>query len=206
MGGADERFGRFPAPPSLHSPKDSLMRSFAKLFTVAAAAGCVGLLTAAAPAPAALDHHEEAASKNIVETAQAAGSFKTLLTAATEAGLVEALTAKDANLTVFAPTDEAFAKLPEGALEGLLKDKEALKSVLLYHVVKGKVKAEDVVGLDGKKVETLSGKKVNVKVKDGVVMLNKSKVVKTDIMASNGVIHVIDTVLMPPKGMAKDAK
>ncbi|QDT14537.1 fasciclin domain-containing protein [Alienimonas californiensis] len=185
------------------------MRSFAKLFTVAAAAGCVGLLTAAAPAPVApvaLDHHEEGASKNIVETAQAAGSFKTLLTAAKEAGLAEALSAKDANLTVFAPTDEAFAKLPEGALEGLLKDKEALKSVLLYHVVKGKVKAEDVVGLDGQKVETLSGKKVNVKVKDGVVMLNKSKVVKADVMASNGVIHVIDTVLMPPKGKAKDAK
>ncbi|NNJ25097.1 fasciclin domain-containing protein [Alienimonas chondri] len=179
------------------------MRSLTNVLSTAAAFGCIGLLTAAAPAPAPLDHHEETATKNIVETAKAAGSFNTLLTAATEAGLVDALTAKDAELTIFAPTDEAFAKLPEGAVEGLLKDKEKLKAVLLYHVVKGKVMAEDVVKLDGKRVETLNGKKVRVTVKDGSVMLNKAKVTATDVKASNGVIHVIDTVLMPPKAMTK---
>ncbi|MFH5804578.1 fasciclin domain-containing protein [Alienimonas sp. DA493] len=171
------------------------MRSFAKLFTAAVAAGCVGLLTAAAPAP--VDHHA-AADKNLVETAQAAGSFNTLLTAAKEAGLAETLASEDAELTVFAPTDEAFDKLPEGALEDLLKDKEKLKTVLLYHVVKGEVKADTVVTLGGKQVDTLAGKKVKVSVKDGTVMLNKAKVLKTDVTASNGVIHVIDSVLLPP--------
>ena len=179
------------------------MRSLTKTFSAAAALACVGLLTAAGPAPEpvspASNHLDDAAEKNIVETAQAAGSFDTLLKAATAAGLAETLATKD-GLTVFAPTDEAFAKLPEGALEGLLADKEQLKAVLLYHVVAGEVMAKDVVGLDGKQVETLSGKKVRVKVKDGAVMLGKAKVVKTDIKASNGVIHVIDTVLLPPKG------
>ncbi len=185
------------------------MRSLPKTLSALAALGCVGLFAAATPAPVApapLGHHEEMATKNLVETAQAAGNFKTLLAAATEAGLVDALTAKDADLTVFAPTDAAFAKLPEGALDGLLKDKEALKAVLLYHVVKGKVLAADVVKLDGKKVETLGGKKVMVKVKDGVVKLKNATVTATDIKASNGVIHVIDTVLMPPKGMKKAPK
>ena len=184
------------------------MRSLKTLLTSAVALGCVGLLTAAAPAPVApvVDHHEEAATKNLVETAKSAGQFNTLLKAATEAGLADTLAADGADLTVFAPTDEAFAKLPEGALNDLLQDKEALKAVLLYHVVKGKVTSDAVVGLDGKRVDTLSGKKVRVSVKDGTVMLNKAKVVKADVMASNGVIHVIDTVLLPPKGMKKDAK
>ena len=187
------------------------MRTLKNLFPVAAAFGCVGLLTAAAPAPvapapAAPDHHEEMAKKNLVETAQAAGSFKTLLTAAKEAGLVDALTAEDADLTILAPTDEAFAKLPDGALDGLLKDKEKLKSVLLYHVIKGKTPASEVVKLDGKRVETLNGKKLKVTVKNEIVKVGKAKVVKADVMASNGVIHVIDTVLMPPKGMKKGAK
>ena len=137
--------------------------------------------------------------KNLVETAKEAGSFKTLLKAATEAGLVDALTDEDAELTVFAPTDSAFKKIPKKDLDALLADKEKLKAVLLYHVVKGKVMAEDVVKLDGKKVKTLGGKEVSVMVKDGKVMLNEDvKVTKTDIGASNGVIHVVNTVLMPP--------
>lgn len=137
----------------------------------------------------------KASDKNIVEVAVEAGNFTTLATALTEAGLVDALKG-DGPFTVFAPTDEAFANLPEGTLESLLKDKEALKQVLLYHVVNGKVNASDVVKID--EAETLSGKNVNVKVNDSGVMLNNVNVVKTDIQASNGVIHVIDAVLLPP--------
>ncbi len=137
-----------------------------------------------------------AKKSNLVETAISAGQFSTLATALTEAGLIETLS-NEGPFTVFAPTDEAFKQLPEGALDSLLQDKEALKNVLLYHVVKGKVKAEDVVKID--EAKTVSGKKVDVNVKDGNVYVNKAKVVKTDIMASNGVIHVIDKVLLPPK-------
>jgi uncharacterized surface protein with fasciclin (FAS1) repeats len=133
--------------------------------------------------------------KDIVETAIAAGTFTTLATALTEADLVSALQG-EGPFTVFAPTDEAFAKLPKGTVEGLLKDKEALKNILLYHVVSGKVAAETVVGLD--KAETLSGANVMIKVKDGSVMINDSKVTTADVFASNGVIHIIDTVLLPP--------
>ena len=133
--------------------------------------------------------------KDIVTTAVEAGTFKTLAAALTETGLVEALQG-DGPFTVFAPTDEAFARLPEGTVEALLKDKEALKSILLYHVVNGKVKAKDVVKL--KRAKTLSEKDVKVRVVDGTVLINGSKVVTTDVMASNGVIHVIDTVLLPP--------
>lgn len=136
-----------------------------------------------------------ASDKNIVETAVAAGNFKTLATALTEAGLVETL--KGAGpFTVFAPTDEAFAKIPKADLEMLLKNKEALKSVLLYHVVSGKVMSTDVVKMHSAK--TVQGGEVKIAVKGKNVMINMSKVVKADIEASNGVIHVIDTVLMPP--------
>ena len=133
-------------------------------------------------------------SKNIVETAVANGNFNTLATALTEAGLVDALQ-KEGPFTVFAPTDEAFAKLPKGTLESLLKDKEALKKILLYHVVSGKVMATDVVKL--KSAKTLDGENVKIKVIDGNVMINNSKVTAADVEASNGVIHVIDTVLIP---------
>lgn len=137
--------------------------------------------------------------KNLVETAAAAGSFKTLLKAATEAGLVDALTADDKKLTVFAPTDSAFKKIPEADFKALLADKEKLKAVLLYHVVEGEVMAADVLKLDGEKVKTLGGQEIMVSVDGKKVMLNdKVKVTKTDIEASNGVIHVINTVLMPP--------
>lgn len=133
--------------------------------------------------------------KDIVTTAVDAGSFKTLATALTEAGLIETLKGKGP-FTVFAPTDAAFAKLPKGTLEGLLKDKEALKKVLLYHVVAGNVMASDVVKL--KDAKTVEGSDVMIKVKDGNVMINNSKVTTADVKASNGVIHIIDTVLLPP--------
>ena len=135
-------------------------------------------------------------SKNdIVQTAIKAGNFTTLATALTEAGLVDALKG-DGPFTVFAPTDEAFKNLPDGALEGLLKDKEALKNVLLYHVVSGKVSSKEVVDLN--KATTLNGSDLNIKTNNGKVMINDADVIGADVMASNGIIHVIDRVLLPP--------
>jgi uncharacterized surface protein with fasciclin (FAS1) repeats len=133
---------------------------------------------------------------DIVQVATAAGSFKTLLQAATAAGLVDTL--KGAGpLTVFAPTDAAFAALPAGTLDGLLKDPAKLKDILLYHVVSGTVTADQVVKLSS--ATTVEGKPIKITVKDGTVYLNDTvKVVTTDIPASNGVIHVIDAVLLPP--------
>ena len=137
---------------------------------------------------------QAAEKKDIVDTAVAAGSFKTLVTAVKEAGLVEALKGPGP-LTVFAPTDEAFAKLPKGALEGLLADKEKLAAVLKYHVVPGKVMAADVVKL--KEAKSLQGQTIAIQAKDGVKLNGAANVVKTDIECSNGVIHVIDTVILP---------
>ena len=140
--------------------------------------------------------------KDIVDTAVAAGDFTTLTTALTAAGLVETL--KGAGpFTVFAPTDEAFAALPTGALDTLLADASgALKSVLTYHVVPGKVMAADVITLNGQKVKTVNGAEITVNVDGSMVSLTDAKgntvnVTMTDIEASNGVIHVIDAVLMP---------
>ena len=135
------------------------------------------------------------AEKDIVDTAAGAEQFKTLVTAIKAAGLVETLKG-EGPFTVFAPTDEAFAKIPKEKLEALLKDKKALTAVLTYHVVSGKVMAEDVVKLDSAK--TVEGQKVKIVTTDGKVTINGAKVVKTDIACKNGVIHVIDTVLMPP--------
>lgn len=134
--------------------------------------------------------------KDIVATAASAGSFNTLLAAAKAAGLVEALQA-DGPLTVFAPTDEAFAKLPEGTVEALLKpeNRDQLRAILLYHVVPGKVKAEQVTQIS--EAKTAFGQKIAVKTTDSGVMVDQSRVIKTDIMTSNGVIHVIDRVLLP---------
>ena len=152
--------------------------------------------TAAASPSAAPSASAAAMSKDIVETASEAGSFATLLTAATAAGLVETLQG-EGPYTVFAPTDEAFAALPAGTLDGLLADKEALKKVLLYHVVSGSVTSDQVVGLTS--ADSVEGSPIAIAVKDGVVYLNDSaKVVTPDVMASNGVIHVIDQVLLPP--------
>jgi len=131
-------------------------------------------------------------AKDIVDTAVSAGSFKTLATALGAAGLVDTLKGKGP-FTVFAPTDEAFAKIPKADLEALLKDKAKLTAVLTYHVVPGKVMAADV---KAGKVKTVQGSDITVTTKSGV-MVDKAKVVKTDIVADNGVIHVIDTVIMP---------
>jgi len=136
------------------------------------------------------------ANKDIVDTAVAAGDFKTLAAALQAAGLVETL--KGAGpFTVFAPTDEAFAKLPEGTVADLLKpeNKQKLVSILTYHVVAGKVMAKQVVKLH--EAKTVDGQDVKIMVDGGKVMVNNSNVVKTDIVCSNGVIHVIDTVLLP---------
>lgn len=136
---------------------------------------------------------------DIVEVATAAGSFNTLLQAATAAGLVDTLKG-DGPFTVFAPTDEAFAKLPAGTLDSLLADPEKLKAILLYHVVSGAVTSTQVVGLT--KATSVEGSDIAISVKDGSVYLNDSaKVVTVDVMASNGVIHVIDTVILPPADM-----
>jgi uncharacterized surface protein with fasciclin (FAS1) repeats len=130
---------------------------------------------------------------DIVDTALAAGSFKTLATALQAAGLVDALKG-EGPFTVFAPTDEAFGKLPAGTVEGLLRDKEKLTAILTYHVVPGKVSSGQVVKLDSAK--TLQGGKLSIDSKDGV-RINDARVVKADINTSNGVIHVIDSVLIP---------
>jgi uncharacterized surface protein with fasciclin (FAS1) repeats len=135
--------------------------------------------------------------KDIVDTAIAAGSFNTLAKALTAADLVTTLKGPGP-FTVFAPTDEAFAKLPAGTLENLLKpeNKAMLRRVLTYHVVPGKVMAADVVKVSSAKA--VSGDTLSIKANGGAVTVNNSKVVKTDIAASNGVIHVVDTVLLPP--------
>jgi uncharacterized surface protein with fasciclin (FAS1) repeats len=135
------------------------------------------------------------APMTIVDVASAAGGFTTLLAAAEAAGLVETLMG-DGPFTVFAPTDEAFAALPEGTLDSLLADPEALKQILLYHVVSGSVLAADVVGLDT--ATSVEGSEIDITVDGDKVMVNDANVVATDIMASNGVIHVIDKVILPP--------
>ncbi|MGJ5817622.1 fasciclin domain-containing protein [Paludibaculum fermentans] len=137
-----------------------------------------------------------AQAADIVDTAVSAGSFKTLVAAVKAAGLVETLKSPGP-FTVFAPTDEAFAKLPAGTVEGLLKDPEKLKKILTYHVVAGKVMAADVVKL--KSAKTVEGEAVKIMVSGSKVMVNQATVVKTDIACDNGVIHVIDTVILPKK-------
>ena len=131
-------------------------------------------------------------AKDIVDTAVGAGNFKTLAAALTAAGLIDTLKGPGP-FTVFAPTDEAFAKIPKADLDALLKDKAKLTSVLTYHVVGGKVMAADV---KAGKVKTVQGSEMTIATSGGV-MVDKAKVIKTDIVADNGVIHVIDTVIMP---------
>lgn len=138
-----------------------------------------------------------AKASDIVDTAVSAGSFKTLVAAVTAADLVSTLKS-DGPFTVFAPTDEAFAKLPAGSLESLLKpeNKGKLVAILTYHVVPGKVMAADIAG-KSLMVATVQGSKMSVNAQKGV-MVDKATVIKADVMTSNGVIHVIDTVIMPP--------
>ena len=130
---------------------------------------------------------------NIVETAIKAGNFKTLVKAVQEAGLVDTLSS-DGPFTVFAPTDEAFAKIPKDTLDQILQDKEKLTDILTYHVVADKVMSNEVVNLNTTK--TVNGKDLMIDTKKGV-KINKASVIKTDIECSNGVIHVIDNVLIP---------
>ena len=131
---------------------------------------------------------------DIVDTAVAAGNFKTLAAALQATGLIETLKGKGP-FTVFAPTDEAFAKLPAGTVEALLQDKEKLTKILLYHVVSGNVMAKDVVKL--KSAKTVQGSSVKIMVNGGKVMVDNANVIKTDIVTSNGVIHAIDSVILP---------
>ena len=152
----------------------------------------IGLFTLAISMFAAAGHH--GMKKDIVDTAVAAGDFNTLVTAVKAAGLVETLKG-EGPFTVFAPTDAAFAKVPTDTLNALLADKAALANVLTYHVVAGKVMAADVVKLTS--AETVHGQAVSIEVKDGKVYVDGAQVVTTDIKASNGVVHVIDAVILP---------
>ena len=162
---------------------------------LAASVLAIGAVSAGAtviPAPAA----QPTAAKNIVQTAVAAGRFKTLVMLAKRAGLAGALTG-ERKLTVFAPTDAAFRKVPKATLNKLLRNRAQLRRVLLYHVVAGDVRAAQVVQL--RRVKTLAGPSVRIQVRGGSVFLNRSsKVVKTDVAASNGTIHVVNRVLLPP--------
>ena len=162
------------------------------ILIVAAALGAslvAGLATARTAAPVAK------AEGDIVQTAVASGQFKTLAKLLTRAGLVSALE-QPGPFTVFAPTDAAFKKVPKTTSGALLRNKAKLKAVLLYHVVSGKVTAADVVHLTAAK--TLNGKAVRIRVAGSNVFVNKAKVTTPDVMASNGVIHVINRVLLPP--------
>ncbi len=132
--------------------------------------------------------------KNILQTATDAGTFKTLLTAITTAGLEETLNSHGP-FTVFAPNDDAFKKIPSETMEAVLKDKEKLTSILTYHVVAGKVMAKDIK--DESSAKTEQGTDIAITENDGAVMINEAKVLKADIECTNGVIHVIDSVLMP---------
>jgi uncharacterized surface protein with fasciclin (FAS1) repeats len=140
----------------------------------------------------------QTAPGTIVEVAVGNKSFTTLVAAVKAAGLVETLSGAGP-FTVFAPTDEAFAKLPKGTVEELVKpeNKEKLTAILTYHVLAGKVMAADAIAADGKMVKTVNGQELAVKVKDGKVMINDATVIIADVAASNGVIHAIDTVLLP---------
>ena len=153
------------------------------------------LMASALTGPAARANDAATQVGDIVAVASGAGKFNTLVAAVKAAGLVETLQGKGP-FTVFAPTDEAFAKLPEGTVASLLKpeNKAKLVSILTYHVVPGKVMAADVKTM---KAKTVNGKELSIKVEDGKVTVDGAKVIKTDVAAKNGVIHVIDSVVLP---------
>lgn len=141
---------------------------------------------------------ENKKEQDIVDIAVNDSRFTTLVEGLKAAGLVDTLKG-EGPFTVFAPTNDAFEKLPDGTLEELLKaeNKDKLTDILLYHVAKGKFDAKEVSNMDGKQITLANGKTANISVKDGDVFINDSKVIITDIMAKNGIIHVIDTVLLP---------
>ncbi len=160
---------------------------------IAILAIAVVALAVAAAAPAA------SKPGTIVDVAAGDKQFSTLVSLVQKAGLVKALSSKKGKLTVFAPTNAAFAKLGKKTLKAVGKDKKLLRSILLYHVVKGAVPASTVVTLNGKRVKTLNGKKVKITIRKGPkVYVNSSRVIKTDVKASNGIVHVINKVLIPP--------
>ena len=162
------------------------------LYAAAALAASLALPAAAS----AQSHSTHQASKDIVQTAVGAGTFNTLVAAVKAAGLVETLQGKGP-FTVFAPTDAAFAKLPAGTVENLLANPDKLAKILTYHVVPGKVMAADIVKAKRATPKTANGGTLNVVVNDGRVLVNDANVVTADVVASNGIIHVIDTVLLP---------
>ncbi|WP_422071158.1 fasciclin domain-containing protein [Tranquillimonas rosea] len=155
--------------------------------------------TTALAAPAFADNHDsgDMAEMNIVETAQENGNFTTLLAAAEAAGLAETLSG-EGPYTVFAPTDDAFDALPDGTVESLLADTEQLTSILTYHVIPSAVMSGDLE--DGMTAETVNGESVEISIDGDTVMVDGATVTQADIEASNGVIHVVDTVLMPGEG------
>ncbi len=163
-----------------------------KSFVTALAVALLGAMTLGAVASSAAGPRKSA--KNIVQTAVAAGSFKTLVSLVKQAGLAGALSGTG-SLTVFAPTDAAFAKVPKATLAALAKDKSKLKAVLLYHVVSGKLTAAQVV--KQKSLTTLEGGTLSIRTRAGNVYVNRARVIEADVTASNGVIHVINQVLIP---------
>jgi uncharacterized surface protein with fasciclin (FAS1) repeats len=163
-----------------------------KSFVTALAVALLGAMTLGAVASSAAGSHKPA--KNIVQTAVAVGSFKTLVSLVKQAGLAGALSGPGP-LTVFAPTDAAFAKVPKATLAALAKDKAKLKAVLLYHVVNGKFTAAQAV--KHKSLTTLEGGRLSIRTRDGSVYVNRARVITANVMASNGVIHVINQVLLP---------
>ena len=164
--------------------------------TFATFGAALALLVTASVAPAQMSSDHTMPAGDIVDVAATAGTFNTLIAAAKAADLVDALKG-EGPLTVFAPTDEAFAKLPAGTVETLLKpeNKDKLQAVLLYHVVEGKVTSDKVVDLTSAK--TLQGDTIDISVKMGKVYIDDAQVIAADVGASNGVIHVIDAVLLP---------
>ncbi len=167
-----------------------------RLYALAAVAALFTLPAVASAQMKAAKSKEKAHMKTIVQVATEAGNFTTLVTAIKAAGLVETLQGAGP-FTVFAPTDAAFAKLPAGTLESLLADKEQLASILTYHVVPGKVMASSIIAANGARPATVNGQTVDVVIRDSKVFVNNAQVIMADIVASNGVIHVIDAVLLP---------
>ncbi len=166
---------------------------------VKASNGVIHVIDSVLSVPVDMEQATEDAPMNIVETAVAAGSFNTLAQALVATGLIDTLSSSDDTFTVFAPTDDAFAKLPEGTLDALLADPDTLSDILLYHVISGSaIDATTAISLAGQSATMANGDDVAISLDEGSLRINDATVTATDIIASNGVIHVIDTVLLPP--------
>ena len=169
-----------------------------------AATALTALITVSACAPA-YSSRETQSMKNIVQVASENGNFNTLVAAVKAAGLVETLSGPGP-FTVCAPTDAAFAKLPEGTVGALIADKEKLTAILTYHVLSGRVIASDITRMNGATPTTINGQKLDIEVRGGKVFVNNAQVTTADVAASNGVIHVIDGVLLPATQPAMSAR